>query len=267
MNEEMSARIDSVGMALKRSFETMPESCPANKTYGTIGLDYRAYTDYDLNNEFSQFLLSVFDDRASVRKVVEDYHIGTSMNGNVIFWYIDSSDCIRTARLAAFNFKKGTELFETPYWLHTRMKRDGVLPENWRRKKTLFGEHLLQQSSSDIAVVSSEETAVIMAILYPQYLWMASGGDLELTITRMSALSERRVAIIPSFDINLKNAEDWGKRSQNFNHQGFRTQLVNWWPRDIIFKGTPKTVSEWIIEGRKPLLPKEENLFARKDEK
>ena len=50
------------------------------------------------------------------------------------------------------------------------------------------------------AVVESEKTAVIMSELFPEYLWLASGGLHELTAVKLFPLRGRRIILFPDTD-------------------------------------------------------------------
>ena len=66
----------------------------------------------------------------------------------------------------------------------------------------LFGEHQLQFESIDktIAIVESEKTAVLMTIVLPNYIWIATGGLHNLKMDRCKILAKRKVILFP--DLN-----------------------------------------------------------------
>lgn len=73
--------------------------------------------------------------------------------------------------------------FQPVMWMHTNLKAAHLLPPEWRLTQCLFGEHLLQDRiNANVALVESENTAVICFLLLPEYIWLATEGK-ELSDT------------------------------------------------------------------------------------
>ena len=73
--------------------------------------------------------------------------------------------------------------FPPVMWMHTNLKAAHLLPPEWRLTQCLFGEHLLQDRiNANVALVESENTAVICFLLLPEYIWLATEGK-ELSDT------------------------------------------------------------------------------------
>ena len=78
------------------------------------------------------------------------------------------------------------------------MIRAGWLPPNWTLYQCLYGQHLLpRRPDAHVCVVESEKTALIMAALQPQHLWLATAGSGGLSAERVSCLRGRRVTLFP----------------------------------------------------------------------
>ena len=106
-----------------------------------------------------------------------DYHIGTAKNSETIFPQIDIQGRCRTAKIMAYdeNGHRIKDKMDRIDWLHARiMKKKGLKPSDWNLKQCLFGEHLLSSRSNEaVCLVESEKTAIICALVYPEYLWLA----------------------------------------------------------------------------------------------
>ena len=100
-------------------------------------------------------------------------------------------------------------------WVHAKMKKDGLLPDDWELTQCLFGEHLLNWSmnkNKTVALVESEKTALIGAACYPQYLWLATGGKSQMSDEKMKVLSGRTVIMFPDVD----GYNEWAERAKTF---------------------------------------------------
>jgi len=246
LGNEAVSRWRRIGAALKDVFRSLETHAATMQASGSIEMDFRAFTDHELTSPFAQSLLRMFKDENAVKRVVEDYYIGQSIAGRAIFWYLDQDKILRTAHFVEFSPRNGRTDTDRPYWLHRELKEKGYLPQEWRRKRTLFGEHLLsrpENSGRKVGMVKDEQTCIVMAILYPQYVWLANP---EESCARMDAVRGREVAILPQFDNRGKNFEALIERSREMNNKGFITDVVRWMP-DVPIAGRVKTVSDWIL--------------------
>jgi hypothetical protein len=82
----------------------------------------------------------------------------------------------------------------------------------------LFGLHLLREEEigmkedgrlPTVAVVEAEKTAVIMSEVFPQYLWMATGGLSNLNEYALFPLRHHRVILFPDTDPSGKTYGAW----------------------------------------------------------
>ena len=104
-------------------------------------------------------------------------------------------------------------------WLHSILKRRKQLPPDWQLTQCLFGEHLLpQHPDKTVALVESEETAIICSAMMPQYRWLAPGGKSGLTSERLSSLKGRKIIAFPDIDA----FKDWQQKIFTFPHLDIR---------------------------------------------
>ena len=130
----------------------------------------------------------------------ENYYVSSTADGRTIFWQIDAECRIRTGKVMAFDIASGRRK-HTPGavdWVHSILKREGTLPEDWELTQCLYGEHLLAlQPTAAVALVESCKTAHVGYALFPRMLWLATGSLQGLTTERLRPLKGRRVVLFP----------------------------------------------------------------------
>lgn len=153
--------------------------------YKTIGCNRSYHNEKDLvshsnnyrQNNFVAYLLNNFAP-IDVKQIIKKYFLGTTTlwNGATIFWQVDEVMRVRAGKIMLYNCNTGSRI-KKPYnhisWMHKKMKLD-----NFVLQQCLFGLHNLcdYKEGDTICVVESEKTAIIMSILNPAYLWLATGS-------------------------------------------------------------------------------------------
>ena len=142
----------------------------------------------------------------------ENYYVSATADGRTIFWQKDAERRIRTGKVMAFDIATGRRK-HTPGavdWVHSILKREGTLPEDWELTQCLYGEHLLAwQPTAVVALVESCKTAHVGYALFPRMLWLATGSLQGLTTERLRPLKGRRVVLFPD---QGKGYEVWSSR-------------------------------------------------------
>lgn len=169
--------------------EPEPSYIDANIQYSTLKSNQPNY--------FIDWLISLFG-QETVNEVKSKYMIGTSKHwkGANIFWQIDAQLRIRGGKIMLYNPETGKRVKEPEpriTWVHkaARMK-DYVLSQ------CLYGEHLLlSRTEAHIRIVESEKTAIVASIIYPEYIWLASGSLTNLSVARCAPLKNRTISLIP----------------------------------------------------------------------
>jgi hypothetical protein len=142
----------------------------------------------------------------------ENYYVSSTADGRTIFWQIDAESRVRTGKVMAFDIATGRRK-HTPGavdWVHSILKREGILPEDWELTQCLYGEHLLTaQPTAVVALVESCKTAHVGYALFPRMLWLATGSLQGLTTERLRPLKGRRVVLFPD---QGKGYEVWSSR-------------------------------------------------------
>ena len=157
-------------------------------------------------SDFLTFLLSIID-AGTVVRIAKEYLLGVTKSRDVIFYQFDRKGRCRTGKVMKYDPSTGHRVKAddagtgTPItWVHSLLKQQGELPQEWELAQCLFGEHLLERyPDKPVALVESEKTAVICACLHPDCIWLATGGKGQLN-DRVEVLAGRRVIAFPDVD-------------------------------------------------------------------
>lgn len=158
----------------------------------------------DRLSDFVLFLSTLFD-KSTTERLIDQYRLGITKSGDVIFYQIDRQGKCRTGKVMKYNPQTGRRIKDdtakTPItWVHSLLKKQGVLPQDWELTQCLFGEHLLKHYPDHVVcLVESEKTAVICSALIPDCIWLATGGKGQLN-DRVEVLSGRKIIAFPDVD-------------------------------------------------------------------
>lgn len=169
------------------------------------------------NSTLLGFLSRTFGPDKTYRAAAK-YQLGTTAgetNGaeaSTIFWQIDKDGKPRTGKVMAYR-EDGHRVkepgFDRVTWVHTLLKKKGLLPDAFEITQCLFGEHLLRYfPDKPVIIVESEKTAVICSIIDESRVYLATGGKYGLTSERLACLKGRRFTIIPDADA----IEEWREK-------------------------------------------------------
>ena len=186
--------------------------------------------------------------REVLTRLLEEYRLGATRDGAVIFWQIDRNNKVRTGKVMQYNPEDGHRIkggrTSAVNWIHSILKKQQVLPEEWQLSQCLFGEHLLKSNPGKVVVlVESEKSAVIGSAIFPGYVWLATGGKSQMREEKLRALTGRTVLLFP-------DADGYAKWKQRAGSMTFCRAIVS----DIIERNaTPKQkadhidIADWII--------------------
>ena len=180
-----------------------------------FGIDSK-YVDRSQSDRsnFVRFLRNLFDAEI-IERLITTYRIGAARDGSVIFWQIDAQKVVHTGKIMQYNPETGhrrKDLGKPVDWVHSRLKKDNVLPSDWELVQCLFGEHLLPDTpKATVCLVESEKTAVICSALLPDSIWLATGGKQNLKEGVCRCLKGRKVIVFPDLGA-------YGKWKFNIEH-------------------------------------------------
>ncbi len=184
---------------------------PKIKPIDFIPNEYLERSRSNRNNLF-RFLCEFFT-ADEIAKVADLYQVGSTKDEAIIYWQIDTEGRVRTGKIMQYNPTTGRR---DGYinWVHSLMKNNGYLSNDFELGQSLFGEHLLSVEAykdMPVALVESEKSALICAIAMPQYIWMATGGKSQLN-GRTHILEGRKVVAFCDAD----GQGDWKKAVSMF---------------------------------------------------
>ena len=175
------------------------------------------------NSSFVQFLCGLFDryslESPTIERLMQDYALGATKDGSVIYWQIDIKGKVRTGKVMKYNPETGHRIKDAGgiNWIHSIMKKQNLLPEDYNLIQCLFGEHLLRMYPYKIvALVESEKSALIASGVYPDYVWLATGGKSQLSIDKLKVLKGRTVIMFPDVD----GFEYWANKAKELEAIG-----------------------------------------------
>ncbi|WP_418638345.1 DUF6371 domain-containing protein [Winogradskyella sp.] len=178
---------------------------------GSYGRNYRA-------NNFVQYLRQYFC-TTDIEAVVRKYFIGTSTywKGATIFWQVDHEMNVRAGKVMLYDSNSGKRVkkpFNHINWMHKVLHlNDFVL------QQCLFGIHNLcdYAEGSTVCIVESEKTAIIMTLLYPEYLWLATGSKTNLKSSVIKPLKDCKIIVYP----DKTEYKDWNTKVEAFQKNGY----------------------------------------------
>jgi hypothetical protein len=168
------------------------------------------HKSFSPNNTLIDFLTRYYA-VDEIEEACQRYAIGSTKKREVIYWQIDNERKVRTGKIMGYDQNGHRQSIN---WIHSILKKQGSLNEDFNLSQCLFGEHLLTQEENKekpIALVESEKSAVICSIEFPQYIWLATGGKSQLN-ARADILKGRKVVAIPDADA----VEEWAEAIKKY---------------------------------------------------
>ena len=176
----------------------------------------RSLRHYEIN-PFVLWLKTQFS-KEEVDTLIDRYHIGTSkaFGGAVVYWQVDDKNRVRSGKIMGYDSTTGRRYKDQFDWAHSRLKLT-----DFELDQCLFGLHLVQDESAEIAIVESEKTAIVMSGLLPKYTWLATGGSGNFKPQMLSPLKNNRITAFPDEGCYDK----WSNIGSELKHQGFNIRV------------------------------------------
>ena len=195
-------------------------------------------------NHLARWLCTQFPEE-QVAEVLARYRTGSTRDGRIIYWQIDHRGQVRAGKVMAYNpdghRRKGGS--GNVCWVHS-IKIDGIKFDEMLAPQCLFGEHLASPSNSpsmgrtqsslckksatvtrsiegggqvggSLCLVESEKTALIMSLVCPDRVWLATGGKANFKESMLWPLLGHEVAVYPDADA----LRDWEQRIHQLNRE------------------------------------------------
>ena len=173
-------------------------------------------------NTFIDFLLTLFE-QPKVAAAVERYCIGGDSMCRTIFPNIDQEGkCVGGAVIPYLpngHRDKGKGISN----IHSELKKkDKTHPT--QADQVLFGSHLLRlYPTASVGVVESQKSAVILSIIYPEIVWVATAGMTNFNERLLAPIYDRNVVAYP--DVN--GVKVWTDRAKDLPFKNIRVR--DWW--------------------------------------
>ena len=205
----------------------------------------------------------------TIEQVLQDYRQGFNRyTHHEIFRYYDYTDTDRSnlckRKFCQYDTASGKRIKDKInnslplYTLPSRSK----LPEGVELYPCFFGEHLASKyPDRNICIVESEKTALIMAVKFPQFVWLATGGKgLLQSLSKKTFLQTRGVIVFPDID----GAKEWGEIATARGWGNALDKLP--WYRDYLTKtdaGAKGDIADLIINQQREQMRGSAQSFAR----
>ncbi len=185
----------------------------------------------------------------TIKRVWSDYGVGATKSGDVIYWQIDTNFKVRTGKIMKYDPESGHRIKDGAgvNWVHSILKKRGVLPDTFHLVQCLFGEHLLSWNpDKDVALVESEKTALIGASVFPQYVWLATGGKSQMNPDKMKVLKGKRVIAFPDVD----GFNEWKERARDLARVGILIEVSDILERNATPSERERKIdiADWILQ-------------------
>lgn len=127
---------------------------------------FEQYRGYELERSSLFMWLCRLFGEFKVREAFERYNVTSDGQGNTIYWYMDAEG--RIVHDKVMRYKANGKRDKT--FTSRRFKvGDGYT------SRVFFGAHLVEEGK-DVHCVESEKSAIIMSIVQPEKIWIATGG-------------------------------------------------------------------------------------------
>ena len=195
--------------------EPPPEIIPS---FHTLEILNQMYNVSQIDN-LTEFLKIHFS-KEEVFKATQDYFItGTNhfWSNSTAFWQIDDKDKIHACKIMQYDRHTGKRI-KKPYnhinWLHNAVKEP-----DFNLCQCLFGLHRVNEDhQKTIAIVESEKTAIIMSILLPHYIWIATGSKGNFKFEILKPIKKRNIVSFPDKGEYI----NWLNKATELNAIGFK---------------------------------------------
>lgn len=178
----------------------------------------KMYNEKQIDN-LTEFLKMRFS-KDEVFTAMQNYLISGTNSfwfNSTIFWQIDDKERIHAGKIMQYDRFTGKRIKE-PYnhinWLHKATKEP-----DFNLNQCLFGLHRITEDyQKTIAIVESEKSAIIMSILLPHYIWIATGSKGNFKYEMLKPIKKRNIVSFP----DKGEYNNWLNRATELNSIGFK---------------------------------------------
>ncbi|QRM89323.1 hypothetical protein FG167_08775 [Lacinutrix sp. WUR7] len=177
----------------------------------TYGKDYK-------RNHFVTYLLKHFVP-FDVKNAIKKYFIGTTSHwsGATVFWQVDQNMKVKAGKIMLYDCNTGKRVkkpFNHISWMHKKPQLNGFVLQ-----QCLFGLHNLcdYNKGDTLCIVESEKTAIIMSMVFPSNLWLATGSKSNFKEEILQPVKEFKIIAYP----DKSEYQNWLNKSKSMMGNGF----------------------------------------------
>lgn len=170
-----------------------------------VGIIPKEYLKLDSRNSFIYFLCEYFSEE-QMQYAVCAYNLGachdtdSTETDGVIFPYIDYNFNYRAGKIMYYNYD-GHRRHDRFNSVQSILKKKNLIDMDATYTECLFGEHLLRKFPNKmVAITESEKSAIIGSIIFPNFIWLATGGKAKTDLTKYEVLKGKNVILFPDAD-------------------------------------------------------------------
>jgi hypothetical protein len=202
-----------------------------------------------VNNNFIEGLEKRFG-VDQVKRVVDLYKLGRFDDSGVVFPYQYTDNHICTGKVIFFDdnlnrIKEGKKSY--PRYLHNLIyQTDGFFKYNFndydidengnevlipfKLKLCLFGHNqIINDKQKTICLVESEKTAVLMSIVLPKFIWVASGGKTLIQDYKFLFFTGRKCLVFPDLSEDDNVYQYWYEKLSGYNRKyGYDFEIIDY---------------------------------------
>ena len=192
-------------------------------------------------NSFVNALREILNEN-QVYNIINRYKLGTTQSGAVIFWQMDALGRIRYGKAIHFKPDAHRDKSKDPKGVHSLMGR-----HDFNYQQVFFGSHLLscpENKGLKVHIVESEKTACICSEVFPEYLWIATGGKNGIHLDEKGtwdSLQGREVVLLPDVDAQ----GDWEKLAELVKTFGIKISVSTLLAKAL--PGTQYDIADCVI--------------------
>ncbi|MGM0934040.1 MAG: DUF6371 domain-containing protein [Bacteroidota bacterium] len=195
---------------------------PEEPSFHSLRLLDQLYNEEPVKDNLKTYLESVFSE-VEVFNAMQNYYLTGAnyyWNNATVFWQIDHKERVHAGKIMLYDPLTGKRV-KKPYncinWMHNVLKE-----EDFNLTQCLFGLHRINEDySKPIAIVESEKTAVIMSIVVPDVIWLATGSKQNLKVKLIQPLIGRKIVLYP----DKGEFQDWQKKANIIKEFGYKIEV------------------------------------------
>ena len=185
------------------------------------------------NNTLMDYLYAIGPSKELVDAAFHRYRIGSFGKRKVIYWQIDRCEMVRTGKIMDYNSDGHRKKDKGANWVHCQ-DGTGLATKEQLAPQCLFGEHLIgelianppsDEENIGVGVLESEKSAIILSILCPEIVWLATGSIYNFKSEMLEVIKPFNVIVYPDADA----LDIWSKKVEQFNRDGYQFFIPKWY--------------------------------------